>query len=389
MNINKTIASYLIAFTIALLGSTHKLYTMTETKRTHARAMSIDEEQPATKSQAITQNPGLYAQEGARQTDTMQQIFGLRADVPVKSTQLKELESSGDVENISLQVLISRRQAQQRDQERKVFKRKVFSAYPRGAFSVNTTNKYGDNVFFQSTLIKNMLRDVASHKGHALTFLDIGAGIGFNTELLLNAGVTVVANDLSTTSLAQTKHRLIREKNSFLNQLYLNDGPITSLDFPENSFDGILISHVFHYLPPEVIANLLPKLTRWLKPGGRVYIQAFSIHFFSWYKPTFEENIKKGLAWPGAIENAYESIRKAFEAQNEYSAEAITDITNEFIEGFPNFVHAHDVETLTNAFKKAGFKILVGKLAKFMDTKESDEPEGSEVILIAETTKKD
>lgn len=387
MNIYKKLLNsilLLIGAAAIYTGSLYGLYKQEETKVHHAEAES------GKKPAVATKNKGVYAQEGARQADKMQQIFGLRADIA--SEQLKEFEASDEVKNVGYEVLAGIRRFYKERQEG--------AAHPKGAFTTPTKNKYGDSVFFKSYLITKMLEDVAAaqkKKDKELTFLDIGAGIGSNTELLLDAGVTVVANDLSAIHLAQLKYKLdMRENKSHLfKRLYLNDGHLDSLNFPDNSFDGVLISHVFHYLTPQEITSLLPKLFRWLKPGGRLYIQAFNIKFedFSWYQPTYEENIKAGVQWPGFIENAHEQAKKTLETlieneSRETMKEYYRKLLEEFIEGFPHTVHAHDLKTLSNALTQAQFKIIDVREASFMrESGEYDDAMNDTIMLIAEPKK--
>lgn len=63
-------------------------------------------------------------------------------------------------------------------------------------------------------------------------------------------------------------------------------------------------------------------------------------------------------------------------------------LLEEFIEGFPHTVHAHDLKTLSNALTQAQFKIIDVREASFMrESGEYDDAMNDTIMLIAEPKK--
>ena len=89
--------------------------------------------------------------------------------------------------------------------------------------------------------------------------LDLGAGTGLLTEVLLAAGHEVVAVDLSEQMLAQLRARLP--------QVATATGGAESLPLPDASVDAVVAGQAAHWFDPEPAAV---ELRRVLRPGGVV-----------------------------------------------------------------------------------------------------------------------
>lgn len=136
-------------------------------------------------------------------------------------------------------------------------------------------NRYDDPVFFQKYAA--MSRSVQGLSGAGewpalepllpdfagLDVLDLGCGYGWHCAYAADHGAkSVVGIDLSEKMLAAA-----REKNARPNVAYRRCA-FEDADFPIGSFDAALCSLMLHYLPS--YEEFLSKLSRWLRPGGRL-----------------------------------------------------------------------------------------------------------------------
>ena len=204
---------------------------------------------------------------------------------------------------------------------------------------------FGSNIYNLSPLIRRLQSDVRSGDPSPL-FLDAGAGLGFNTEALAQLGAVVVANDQSTSQLAILRDYL-GDDTSYRSKVYLNDGDIPDKVFPGGIFDGILASHLFHYLSPRSLATLVHRFRHWLRPGGRLYIQCWNIEAgcCSHFRPIWEENRRTGKPWPGSIDNAHRRAAEFLEGDDQRND----------LEGFGDYVHPIQLEDLVKLLKASGF----------------------------------
>jgi len=90
--------------------------------------------------------------------------------------------------------------------------------------------------------------------------LDVGCGNGERIELLRDLGWTVKGIDLDSRAVAAARGR----------GLDAEIGELAAMNFPSDSFDAVLMSHVIEHVPHP--ADLLAECARILKPGGRMVI---------------------------------------------------------------------------------------------------------------------
>ena len=133
----------------------------------------------------------------------------------------------------------------------------VINAYDRiadayaGAYSENDETDFH---FFQ-TFIDHM-------KGKRV--LDMGCGIGTNSQLLYSKGIDVVGVDASEGMLKNAKKTypwLQFDKENILNTSY-----------QDKSFDGIVLAYVIEHFNSEGLLQLKNEITRILKDGGFVFV---------------------------------------------------------------------------------------------------------------------
>ena len=102
---------------------------------------------------------------------------------------------------------------------------------------------------------------------------DIGAGSGFITEVLLNAGLTVAAVDPSEPMLA-----IMREKFGANDRLELHLGTAEPIPLPDASVNYTFANMCLHHV--ETPPNAIREMARILRPGGKLIITDLDPHTF-------------------------------------------------------------------------------------------------------------
>ena len=87
--------------------------------------------------------------------------------------------------------------------------------------------------------------------------LDLGAGTGQLTRMLLRRGLTVAAIEPSPDMRAEFA-RTVPEIDPI-------SGQAESIDFPDSSFDAVLVAQAWHWVDPD---RAVPEVARVLRPGG-------------------------------------------------------------------------------------------------------------------------
>jgi ubiquinone/menaquinone biosynthesis C-methylase UbiE len=99
-----------------------------------------------------------------------------------------------------------------------------------------------------------------SNLSEGSSLLELGCGPGAPTTKTLAERYEVTANDISESCLE------LAQKNAPSANLILSD--MTSLEFPDNSFDAVVAYYSFHHVPRDRYEPLLNNIANWLRPGG-------------------------------------------------------------------------------------------------------------------------
>jgi SAM-dependent methyltransferase len=138
-------------------------------------------------------------------------------------------------------------------------------------------------------------------RGEALPALDIGAAFGAASLAALRAGAAVIANDLDAGHLAELACRVPEADRA---RLTLKAGRFPrELHFESGSLGAVHASNVFHFLTGNQLEQGLRAVARWLRPGGKLFVQAATPYQapFAAFIPEYERRIADGVKWPGWI----------------------------------------------------------------------------------------
>jgi SAM-dependent methyltransferase len=134
-----------------------------------------------------------------------------------------------------------------------------------------------------------------------LKILELGAGAGVPvTQMLIAAGVHVLANDISSTQLNLARERCPTAE--------FFPGDMMRLDFPSGSLDGVASFYAIFHLPRAEQTEMMKRIARWLRVGGVLVMNlatedAEEIHgeFMGW-----------GMFWSGfAVEGSLGMVESA------------------------------------------------------------------------------
>lgn len=167
--------------------------------------------------------------------------------------------------------------------------------------------------------------------------LDIGAAFSSAPLAVLDTGISLIANDLDPAHLAELERRAGPAA-----RLILKPGRFPKdLHFEERSLHSVHISNVVHFLTGKQLDLGLRQIARWLRPGGRLFLQAVTPFqaIFMGFLPEYERRRQAGVRWPGYIPKLSEFARHRQFSQ------------------MPRSVHLLDVEILSRAASDAGLEI--------------------------------
>jgi len=124
---------------------------------------------------------------------------------------------------------------------------------------------YGKKKYIYGKAASNFLSQNFLYLPKGGTILDMGMGEGRNAVFLAQNGFKVMGVDISKIAVKKAQ-LLAREKKV---QIKTITASLNKYDFKENSFDGIII---FYY----VDRSLIPKIYKWLKPGGILIYRGYT-----------------------------------------------------------------------------------------------------------------
>jgi SAM-dependent methyltransferase len=130
--------------------------------------------------------------------------------------------------------------------------------------------------------------------------LDIGAAFGAACVEALRTGARVAANDLDEGHLEELRRLAGAGARLEAKPGHFPDG----LHFEAGSLWSVHMSNVAHFLTGKKLEYGLRLIRRWLRPGGRLYLQAVTPFqaVFAGFLPEYERRVREGVRWPGYLE---------------------------------------------------------------------------------------
>ena len=129
--------------------------------------------------------------------------------------------------------------------------------------------------FFSEGVRKKALATAGVEKGQIAA--DIGAGTGFITEALIQAGVSVIAVDQSEAMLEAMKKKFNAIKN-----IEYRLGEAVDLPIPDESVDHAFANMYLHHVEDPAIG--IKEMVRILQPGGMLILTDLDEHDYEFLK---------------------------------------------------------------------------------------------------------
>lgn len=141
-----------------------------------------------------------------------------------------------------------------------------FHNLPNGNYSKHVTHGYSKG-FDVSMLgvMKHRRRAIAAALAGCGSVLDLGCGAGHSAGAVLEQGVPEVWG------LDPSPYLLQHAARRYPAVRYVQ-GAAEEMDFPDERFDGVCASFLFHELPPKAAERALTECHRVLRPGGRLVV---------------------------------------------------------------------------------------------------------------------
>lgn len=182
---------------------------------------------------------------------------------------------------------------------------------------------------------------------------DFGCGPGLYTSRFANAGAEVTGIDISENSIRYAKEQAekSRQQIEYVQTNYLEFNTDKKFDLITMIFCDICV------LSPEQRTILLGKFKRFLKPGGKIFLDVFSPKFFSSMEEKFEiEHCSGNGFWS---EEPYFGFMSTFKYDSEnLILNKHTIIEEKRERTIYNWLQSYDFESIEKIMIKAGFNII-------------------------------
>lgn len=127
---------------------------------------------------------------------------------------------------------------------------------------------------------KTMLAVLADFFGdhlQGLSLLDAGGSTGIIDSFLADYFTTVTSIDIDEPAIKEAKTKFKKQNLEF------RFGDATNIDYPDNSFNVVICSHIYEHVPDA--EKMMSEIFRILTPGGICYFAASNR--LRWYEPHY------------------------------------------------------------------------------------------------------
>jgi SAM-dependent methyltransferase len=138
--------------------------------------------------------------------------------------------------------------------------------------------------------------------------LDLGAGAGFSSEMLVRLGYDVAALDPDLPALGHNRHRMTIDRGRLNGTIHVVQAVAEQLPFSDSSFDGVLAMNVLHHLPDP--GEVLPELARVLRPGCRAVLAEPGLDHLT------DEETKRAIGEHGEADRPFDVLDFLQKARN-------------------------------------------------------------------------
>ncbi len=115
---------------------------------------------------------------------------------------------------------------------------------------------------------------------NGMKILDIGCGKGDVAFFLSKKGAQVIGIDYAKDGIQLAKNELVKQSKQVQNSVSFFVQDAKKLDFPTDTFDGVVSLDVFEHLYPEELTIVMENITRVLKKNGFLFVHTEPNKFY-------------------------------------------------------------------------------------------------------------
>lgn len=197
--------------------------------------------------------------------------------------------------------------------------------------------------------------------------LEVGAAYGVVSIAALEAGASVIANDIDAQHLEFLRQHTPEECRSRLRTMQASFPD--ELELEPNSLSGAILGRLLNWLSGPEIQRGLDKLYSWLQPGGKITILAIPpfIGIYEKLLPDYEARVAAGDEWPGYFTNMKKYIAP------------------DIVEYVPATQHLFDTTVIARELLRAGFHIDVNEYYHRIEIAEQEKLDRREGLVAIAT----
>ncbi len=222
---------------------------------------------------------------------------------------------------------------------------------------VRTLNNMG---YMTSTLDRYSQLFIEAATTARYPVLDVGCAYGVASLAALEAGASVIANDIDARHLQILQARVSGDQKD---RLQICSGAFPDLPFSPEILEAVLIARVLHFFNGSALERSAACVFDWLIPGGKVFVVAETpfLGNLRSFIPIYEARRKAGDLYPGFLDDVL----------------SVAPDRGKFL---PAEMHFLDPEVLERVFTAAGFVVQEAVMFARVDFPEDIQLDGRESV---------